>query len=155
MPDLMRIHTLNRELNATLLSYEQEPHLIRYLLHPGSGKHAGNVRPQFREEKNSAECLEPFDDEEAYLLGENLRLIYRKAAQDGSLMLRFEAQDKHFGYTSVRSMEETHFFTDVHTLLCASAPEQALHTHLKPSSFQNFQMLLAIFLSLSKRCEAS
>lgn len=130
--DLELIHTLNRELNATLLSYEQEPHLIRYLLHtPCFGIYASRLRPLFREEKESILCLEPFDTEEELALSEEVRLVYRKRDTDGSLMIRFECSNRHIGYASDTLTEDSSFFASCDILISGSLPETNLYPKLK------------------------
>ncbi|MBS0654924.1 MAG: hypothetical protein JSR46_04030 [Verrucomicrobia bacterium] len=90
--DLELIHSLNRELNSTLVSYDQEPHVIRYLLHPVVYAQCGAIlRPHFREEKGTVICLETFQDgyaEEVYALDSHSKLWYSK--RDSSLMIRLE-----------------------------------------------------------------
>jgi hypothetical protein len=130
--DLELIHTLNRELNATLLSYEQEPHLIRYLLHTSCfGTYASRMRPLFREEKESVLCIEPFDEEEKLALSDEVSLVYRKRETDGSLMIRFELPQSSIGYSSDISPEESTFFSICDTLITKALPQTDLCPKLK------------------------
>lgn len=127
--ELELIYSLNRELNNTLVSYEQEPHVISYLLPPKVyAEYAAKLRPQFREERSSLVCLETFQDEygeERYELRPEIKLWYAKAGSS-SLMIRLELSKEieempavSFGYLTTSSWTHlcSSFFKDCSILL--------------------------------------
>ncbi len=110
--EVEHIHRLNRELNTTLIAYEQPPHVIHSLLHPVVAMRlATHLRPIFREEKSSVISLEAFQDEERHPLGEHCTLWYANAGSD-TLMIRLEGGSQSFGYLSGTEWNDKcrHFF---------------------------------------------
>lgn len=120
---LKEIHTLNRELNRTLLSYEQEPHVMRFLLHPELYSALGReLRPEFREERHSLHSLETFaqnDGEESYEIAKDLHLFYTKAQND-ALALRLQTKNHALGLLSGTGWHERlkPFFASCRFMLC-------------------------------------
>jgi hypothetical protein len=123
------IYALNRELNNTLVSYEQEPHVITYLLHPRVyAEYAARLRPQFREERGSLICLETFQDghgQECCELDPKIKLWYAKAGSGTALMIRLElckevdGKPVSFGYITNSSWDAfcSSFFKECSVLL--------------------------------------
>lgn len=100
---LQLLHNMNRECNQTLLSYQQEPHVIRFLIHPELyAALSPALRPLFRQELNSVISLETFNKKaESLALSNNLALFYAKITNQ-TLALRFEEQNQNLsiGYLS-------------------------------------------------------
>lgn len=107
---LKEIHTLNRELNRTLLSYEQEPHVIRYLLHPTLySALSAELRPEFREERHSIITLETFGGgatEETYQIADSLSFAYTKTA-NANLGIRFSSPKDSIGFLLGANWQES------------------------------------------------
>jgi len=83
------IHQLNKELNTTLYSNNCPPHVIRYFLHPDSyNSCAKDVRPTFKEERESLICLETFDSVETKHVSEAIAFDY-KNGPDCAHAIRF------------------------------------------------------------------
>lgn len=120
---LKEIHALNRELNRTLLSYEQEAHVIRFLLHPELySELSRELRPEFREERHSLHSLETFaqnDGEESYEISQDLHLAYTKAQND-ALALRLQTKNFSLGLLSGTGWHERlkPFFASCRFMLC-------------------------------------
>jgi hypothetical protein len=157
--DLELIHSLNKELNNTLVAYEQEPHVIRYLLHPVvHAQCAANLRPHFREEKGSVICLETFQDgyaEEVYALDPSIKLWYSK--RDSSLMMRLEfykepdqeeSPSLSFGYLADSQWDDTcaSFFKGCEVLLLGfgkTSPEDIENVKTETNSIGYWGLLRA------------
>lgn len=104
------LHSLNRECNRTLVSYGQEPHVIRFFLHPELfATLSSELRPIIRQELNSVLSLETFTkSQEVRALDDNLKLSYTKT-EGGNLALRIDAEDEQisFGYISQGGYDES------------------------------------------------
>lgn len=94
--EVLKLYELNRLFNQTLTRYEEPPHVIRYLLHPEAyARLVGELRPEYREERQSVRALEPFfgpENEEVIALDETSQLIYTKPQNGKALALRLELQ---------------------------------------------------------------
>lgn len=92
--DLLRIYSLNREVNRLLNQWHLPPHVIKYLLHKEAFKEFSPLlEPSCREERSFVEMLTTFNDQQAFeslQLNNTLSLEYASADQNSSsLMLRF------------------------------------------------------------------
>ena len=92
--DLMRIYSLNKEVNALLRQWNLPPHVIRYFLHRDAyTKFSHLLQPTCREERSFVEMLTTFGDNhscESLRFGENLVMEYATSCPSGSsIMLRF------------------------------------------------------------------
>ncbi len=89
---LTSIYNLNRESNRTLMSYGQEPHVIRFFLHPElHASVSSHLRPTIREELGSILSLETFTkSHEVRSIDDTLSLCYAKTEGD-NLALRIDA----------------------------------------------------------------
>lgn len=107
--NLELIYELNRELNQTLLSHDQEPHVIQYLLHPEVyAAFSPRLRPYFRQERESVICLESFDVSESLQISDAIELKYRK--ESSGLQCIFQLQNGlAFGYC--HNSRDFSFFT--------------------------------------------
>jgi len=103
------IHALNRELNRTLLSYEQEPHVIRFLLHPELySEISAELRPEYRQERHSVIALETYagtSDEESYAIDKDLTLYYTNT-QEEAIALRLETKKASIGLLTGAGWQE-------------------------------------------------
>ena len=98
---IMQLHALNREFSRTLISYGQEPHIIRFFLHPElMSPLASLFRPIFRQELSSVISLETFARQaEVRALDDTLTLSYTKTEAEG-LACRIDSTDHSFGFVS-------------------------------------------------------
>lgn len=118
------IHSLARQINLQLVENEQEPHVIRYLLHPETyAKKQAKLRPHFREERQAVSCLEPFEEGDERQLSDHVLFSY--AAHEQSLLSRFTLPNGvTLGYTSgVWSSAFSSFFQSTDILVCPYSEE--------------------------------
>lgn len=89
---LTSIYNLNRESNRTLMSYGQEPHVIRFFLHPELfASVSSRLRPTIREELGSILSLDTFTkSHEIRPIDDALTLCYAKT-ESSNLALRIDA----------------------------------------------------------------
>jgi hypothetical protein len=96
--ELELIHQLNCKLNSMLVSYEQEPHVISYLVHPASyARFASFLRPLYREEKGSVISLDTFQKEEKIDIAGGVRVAFKNNGPE-ELLIRLEYKTSSFGY---------------------------------------------------------
>ncbi len=93
MTHLKQLYQRNKELNHTLLSKNVAPHVIRYFLHPQAFiNYAKDLRPTFKEERESIVCLDTFESQEAQKISDSITMCYT-TSQDLSLQLRFDLEN--------------------------------------------------------------
>ncbi|MCE5295324.1 MAG: hypothetical protein LLF94_12030 [Chlamydiales bacterium] len=96
---IMRFGTLCREYSRTLISYGQDPHVIRYFLHPELFASVSiHFRPTIRQEVGSVLSLETFTNSiEVRQIDEALTLHYAKDA-NSNLGFRIDSQCVSLGF---------------------------------------------------------
>ncbi len=135
-----QLHSLNREACRTLVSYGQEPHIIRYFLHPEIHANlSAHLRPIFREEMGSVLSLETFTKfHETKELDEELSLCYTKSEGVGlALRIDYKKEDISFGYLSGGGYHEglKEFFLPCSIFLAAIG--ESLHSDLEMLDLQS------------------
>lgn len=146
---ITELYSLNRESSRTLTSYGQDPHIIRFFLHPDLSAHLASLfRPMFREELASLVSLETFTKTgEKLQISELLSLSYTKTLGSG-LAIRIDAQavDLSFGFLACGGYREelNDFFAPCTTLLAGigeCSPEDLEQVAFQPEHLGYYGLL--------------
>ncbi|MBS0635245.1 MAG: hypothetical protein JSR37_07260 [Verrucomicrobia bacterium] len=101
---IKNLHSLGRECSRTLMSYGQDPHIIRYFLHPDLYTAlSSHCRPIIREEVGTILSLETFTKTiECRSLADGVQLFYCNA-EGNNLAMRIDCQDEEISFGLISS----------------------------------------------------